>query len=232
MQEQSVFTQDRLTSPTAVDGVYQDLRGRILRLELKPDAVLVRNELAEQYKVSLTPIREALQSLEQDGLVRILPQSGTLVTRIDPDALQQAHFLRLSTEVEVARRLATSPAPTRIKRAQAIVGMQSALIGDPDQMDMFSELDRNFHRTLFEGAGVEDVYAMVARRQGHMARCQRLELPGAGRMESIVSAHREVLEGIASGKPQKAADAMRRHLTGTITRVDAIKDAHPDFFTP
>ncbi len=226
-----MISADRLTSPTAVDAVYQDLRGRILRLELKPDAVLVRNDLATQYKVSLTPIREALQLLEQDGLVRILPQSGTLVTRIDPDALEQAHFLRISTEVEVARRLAIDPAPASLKRAQAIVDMQAALIGDADQMDMFSELDRSFHRTLFEGAGVEKIYAMVARRQGHMARCQRLELPQAGRMETIVEAHRDIIRGIAAGDAEQAAAAMRNHLTGTINRVDSIRAANLDYFT-
>lgn len=216
---------------SAPEAVYESLRARILHFDLAPDAVLSRAELATEYGVSLTPVREALQLLEQDGLVRIRPQSGTVVTRIDQSALEQAHFLRVAAETEVVRRLAATPDPALIRRARSLLALQDVLVGDTEQMDMFSELDRGFHKTLFEGAGVEEIHHMIARRMGHLMRCQRLELPQRGKMESIVSDHRAVVEAIAEGDGDAAAAAMRRHLAGTITRLDGLRDAYPAWFT-
>lgn len=223
---------DRPVSRSAAETVYEALRARILSFDLPPDRVLGRAELAAQYRVSLTPVREALQALEQDGLVRIRPQSGTVVTRIDADALRQNHFLRISTETEVVRRMAEAPSEAALRRAQAIVDMQKALSADTRQMDLFSDLDRGFHRSLFEAVGVEEIHRMIVRRQGHLARCQRLELPFSGKMVSIVEAHQAVLDAIGQGDPQAAAEAMRRHLTGTITRLEGLREAHPDYFSP
>ncbi len=218
-------------SRSAPEAVYEDLRARILHFDLAPDRVLSRADLAAEYGVSLTPIREALQALEQDGLVRIRPQSGTVVTRIDQSELEQAHFLRVAAETEVVRRLAEDPDPALLRRARSLLSLQEVLVGDVEQMDMFSELDRSFHRTLFEAAGVEKIYHMVARHMGHLMRCQRLELPEGGKMQSIVAAHRAVVEAIAAGDCDAATGAMRSHLAGTITRLEHLRDAFPACFT-
>lgn len=216
---------------SAPEAIYEDLRARILHFDLAPDQVLSRSELAAGYGVSLTPIREALQALEQDGLVRIRPQSGTVVTRIDQSELEQAHFLRVAAETEVVRRLAARRDPALLRRLRSLLTLQDVLVGDTEQMDMFSELDRSFHRMLFEAAGVEVVYHMVARRMGHLMRCQRLELPQGGKMDSIVTAHRLVVEAIAAEDEDAAAAAMRRHLAGTITRLEGLRADFPDWFT-
>jgi DNA-binding GntR family transcriptional regulator len=216
---------------SAPETVYDDLRARILHLELAPDAVLSRAGLAEEYGVSLTPIREALQALEQDGLVRIRPQSGTVVTRIDLSELEQAHFLRVAVETEVVRRLAPLRDAALVQRLRGLLALQEALVGDTAQMDIFSELDRRFHRTLFEAAGVAGIHHMVARRMGHLTRCQRLELPRSGKMASVVADHRAVVAALAEGDAEAAVAAMRRHLAGTISRVGGLQAAFPEYFT-
>ena len=88
--------------------IYNDLRVRIINFDLKPDTPLSRKELSANYGVSQTPIREALQRLEQEGLVRIFPQSKTVVTRIDQSELREAHFLRVALETEVAQRISVA----------------------------------------------------------------------------------------------------------------------------
>lgn len=211
--------------------IYETLRLRIINMELPPGASLSRKALADEFGVSLTPVREALQQLEQDGLVRVRPQSGTVVRRIDRDQLEESQFLRLAVETEVVRRLASAADPTITRRARAILDMQATLLGDLTAMDMFTELDHAFHKALFEAIGMENLHAMVARRMGHLARCQRLELPHAGKMQDILAAHRQILDAIEAGDPQGAADAMAAHLTGTIRRLDVLGQEHPEAFT-
>lgn len=216
---------------SVAQSIYKTLRQRVVNFDLPPDTILSRKDLASEFGVSLTPIRDALQYLEQDGLVRIRPQSSTVVTRIDETQLKEAQFLRLAVESEVVRQLAETKQMAVVKHARAIVDMQAALVGDASQMAMFTELDHSFHRTLFEGAGMTRLHAMVGRRQGHLARCQRLELPKAGKMSEIVSFHRKILDAIEDGKPKKAVDAMRFHLGGTIHRLDSLRIDYPEYFT-
>ncbi len=215
---------------TAADRVYEDLRARIIDMQLVPDATLGRSELAQEYGVSQTPVREALQRLEEDGLVRIFPQSKTVVARIDEAQLKEVHFLRVAIETEVVRRMAEKGDMAALKRARSFVRMQEALQDDPSQMVLFNELDRAFHLTLFETVGVPALHAMLARRLGHLSRCQRLELPRKGKMSEIIHGHLAVVEGIASGNPELAAAAMRGHIGATIRRIATLRDEFPDYF--
>ena len=215
----------------APERVYHALRQRILSFDLPPGAVLSRNEIARHYGVSQTPVRDALLRLGQDGLVRIYPQSKTIVAPIDVRQLSETHFLRVAVETEVVRRLAERRDPADLKRARALLSMQRALMDDAEQVDMFAALDRDFHKSLFEAVGMVSLYDMVTDRLGHLYRCQRLELPFDGKARNIVEAHDAILAGIDSGDPAKAAAAMQAHLSGTISRVEVIREAHPDYFS-
>ncbi len=216
---------------TAAQGVYQTLRDKIINMELPPLAQLSRNDLSNQMGVSLTPLREAMAKLEEDGLIQVFPQSRTIVSKIDIQELRETHFLRQAVETEVARALALTPNPETMARARALVQMQKSLNGQRDQMELFSSLDREFHLTLFEGVGMGSLHAMVNRRQGHLARCQRLDLSHSGKMEKIVRDHTAILDAIDKGEPTAATQAVREHLSGTIVSVGQMRETYPDYFT-
>src|SRR6476469_7383958 len=93
---------DRQAAPQ----VFERLRGMIITLALPPGSALSRAELAAQFGVSSTPIRDALMRLEEEGLVDVFPQYATVVSRIDVRLAQQAHFLRQAVELEIVRGLA------------------------------------------------------------------------------------------------------------------------------
>jgi GntR family transcriptional regulator, rspAB operon transcriptional repressor len=220
----------RPDSAPASQRIYDDLRERIVRLELPPGTTLSRTELARRYDVSLTPIREVMQRLEQDGLIRIFPQSRTVVTKIDVAQLYEAHFLRVAVECEVARRLAEAPGSAPSKKARAILTMQETLVGNLEEMDLFNDLDEAFHQTLFAGVGQLNLHAMLKAKAGHLSRVRRLDLPKAGKMRSIMKAHWAVLEAIEAGDPLAAQKAMRGHLAGTVGRIEELRGEFPDYF--
>jgi len=139
---------------SAVDRVFEDLRRRIVSLELAPDTTLVRTELCQEYGVSQTPVREALQRLEQAGLIKIFPQSRTQVARIEVGRLNETQFLREALESEVVRRLAQEHDARLVERLNGIIDMQAMLIGEPDQTAAFYRLDELFHETMFAGPAI------------------------------------------------------------------------------
>ncbi|HVH02866.1 MAG TPA: GntR family transcriptional regulator [Amaricoccus sp.] len=213
-----------------VQRVYDDLRRRIITLELPPDTTLSRADLTEAYEVSQTPIREAMQLLKQEGLLRIYPQSRTVVTRIDVPQIHEAHFLRVALETEVCRRLAIEGHPSVVTRARSIIRLQEAVADEPEQLAMFQELDEVFHQTLFAGIKRSGLHQLVRERSGHLERVRRLHLPEQGKIRSILAGHHAVVAAIAARDETAAVAAIRDHLSKTVAKLEELRQEFPHYF--
>ncbi len=214
----------RLATPQ----VLEHLREAILALELAPGTVLARQELAEQFGVSQTPVREALMQLNEEGLVDVFPQHATLVSRIDIGAARQAHFLRRAIELELVRDLALQRPEGLVEALQRQIALQQAL-AEAQQYGDFVAADRRFHQLLYEAAGMAELVDLVGRVSGHVDRLRRLHLPTAGKTALILRDHRAIAEAIAAGDATGAQDALRTHLSGTLSAVEEIRRLHPDY---
>lgn len=210
--------------------IHEALRTRIVNFDLPPGEKLSRSQLAAEFGVSASPLREAIQHLERDGLLATFRQSRTVVTHIDPGLLRQEQFLRTGIECEVVRALAALPDRQVLRKAAAILRMQKVLIEDPDQIDLFRKLDEEFHAELFAAAGYSALHELVKRMTSQMARLRTLDLPSEGKFASVVDLHDRILAAVLDGDRDAAADAMRAHLSGTITRLPAIMAQYPDYF--
>lgn len=166
----------RLAAPQ----VLEKLRGAILSLELVPGAVLVRQELADRFGVSQTPVREALLRLAEEGLVDVFPQHATLVSRIDVDAAKQAHFLRRSIELEIVHQLAEEAPPELVAQLQAQVALQATLAAARQYGD-FVGADRKFHHLMYEAAGVPSLWDMVSASRATWTACAACTCPPPAR---------------------------------------------------
>ncbi|WP_020039122.1 GntR family transcriptional regulator [Salipiger mucosus] len=218
------------TVPSAAGRTLDSLRRRIIALDLPPDTVLSRAALAQEYDVSQTPLRDALQKLESEGLVEIFPQSKTVVTRIDADKIHEALFLRRAIELEVVHVLAPVIDKATITRLRTIIGMQDALAEQRDEIGTFQELDESFHQVMLAAVGFPELHQLIRARSGHLNRVRRLDLWDAPKIRRILSDHREILAALEAHDPQAAADAIRRHLGQTVARLPALRAEHPDYF--
>ncbi|MBW9054510.1 GntR family transcriptional regulator [Rhizobium mesosinicum] len=208
--------------------VHEILKERILTVSLQPGTALSRASLMEEFGVSQTPVRDALLRLQEDGLVDIFPQYATRVSRIDVDHARQAQFLRLSVEVEAVRRLVrTSPKET----ADALdrVLRQQQAVADPSTYDQFDTLDREFHRVLYERSGNNLLWKVIRQQSVHLDRLRRLNLPMEGKIQSLLREHRAIVDGVREGDEEDAVSALRKHLSGTLSIIDAIRAKFPTF---
>lgn len=210
--------------------LYELLRSRIIALELPPGMQLSRNDLAAFYGVSQTPVRDALQMLEKEGLVIVFPQSRTEVTRIDLAQARETQFLRMSLELEVTRALSCDAGQPAVLQVERIVQLQETALTIDRDMDRFSQLDRQFHQTMFEAAGVPDLWMLIQSRSGHIDRLRKLNLMDPGKAATILDAHREIAARMREQDVTGAQDAVRRHLSGTLAKVDEIRKAHAQYF--
>lgn len=216
-------------SRQAAPQVFEALRELIVALELPPGTVLPRAELAERYGVSQTPVRDALMRLGEEGLVDIYPQHATVVSRIDTSAALQAHFLRRSLELEIVRELAGGD-PTTLPRLVAALREQIArqvrALAAQDYA-AFTLADREFHREMYDAAGMGDLFQLIRQRSGHVDRLRRLNLPAKGKAQAVVRDHKAIVDAIEARQPEAAQAALRKHLAGTLTFVDEVRQRHP-----
>jgi DNA-binding GntR family transcriptional regulator len=217
---------DRQAAPQ----VFERLRGMILSLDLPPGSALSRAELASQFGVSSTPIRDALMRLDEEGLVEVFPQYATVVSRIDVRLAQQAHFLRQAVELEIVRGLAVEhDAAVVAELNQAIARQQQfAKAGD---FERFIAADNEFHAQLYAAADKQDIWSLVKSRSGHIDRLRRLHLPSPGKAQDIVRHHKLIAKAIGAGEPDEAQKHLRTHLSGTLSELAQIRSLYPEYLS-
>jgi DNA-binding GntR family transcriptional regulator len=221
------FDRSRQAAPQLADA----LRELIVSVELAPGTVLPRAELAEHYGVSQTPIRDALIRLGEEGLVDIFPQHATVVSRIDIASAQQAHFLRRALELEIVRKLAAADEALTgplIKRLRAAIRRQAEALEPHDYHD-FAEADRAFHRELYIAAEVGPLWDLVRSRSGHIDRLRSLHLPAQGKAQAVLHDHAAIVAAIAAHDSELAENALRDHLSGTLSFIDEICARYPEY---
>jgi GntR family transcriptional regulator, rspAB operon transcriptional repressor len=208
--------------------VFELLRERIISLELSPGTVLSRAALAEEFRLSSSPIRDALIRLEDEQLVEVFPQHATVVSPIDLSLARQAQFLRRSVELEVVRTLAEAHDPRLVHQLEDIVARQETML-EANDLQEFTSGDQLFHRKMYEAARLPDLWVLVRRQSGHLDRLRRLHLPTPGKAVSILRDHRLILRAIADRKPEDAQRHLREHLSSTLSHVDEIRARFPTY---
>ena len=205
-----------------------DLRRRIISLELLPGNALSRQELQDRYAISSTPIRDAMLQLQEEGLVAIQPQSRTCVTLIDGEQARQAHFLRSTVEREIVTRLAQGAGPELHATLDRLIRLQRDVGGQ--DLDLFAQLDREFHEELFIAAGLEHVHAAIRRESIHIDRIRSLHLPMGDKTARILDDHSRIAQALRAGSAGDAAAAMTQHLSQSIGMAAELRRMHPDYF--
>ncbi len=135
---------------TSSDSVYMELRGKILSRELKPAQRLLEVKIANEMGVSRTPVREALRRLANEGLVKIVPNSGARVASPSSHEMDNSYSVREYLEnmsVELACR--TGMDKRTLERLDGLVRDGDAAY-DAGDVDAFLAANNDFHRIIAE----------------------------------------------------------------------------------
>lgn len=227
------FVQDeRSTASRALesDRVHGWLRRAILDVTLRPGSALAEADLAARFRVSRTPVREALLRLAGEALIEIRPQRGTYVARIALPRVEEALFVREAVECAVLRRVAARADRTAIARAlAAIVDAQEHAFAGGDVPGVMAA-DARFHRALVDAAGLPGVWDVVAHARDLHHRIRALALPELGSATQAIADHRAIARAVQAGAIGRAEARMAAHLARNLTLARTIARRHPDYF--
>lgn len=213
---------------SAASQIYECLRAKVVSLELEPGTILPRSELARFFNASVTPVRDALLRLEEEGLVDIFPQHATRVREIDIDSARNAHFLRLALELEVARKLAQEGNDEVAARLRSLIERQRKCWKAQD-IEGFVANDQEFHQTMFNAVQMGPLWGVIRARSGNMDRLRRLHLPFNGKSESVLKEHADLVDAIEKRDPALAEERVRQHLGGTFSRLLELREKYPQY---
>jgi len=191
---------------------YLRIRERIVSLEMRPGSVVNEASLREDLKIGRTPIREALQRLARENLVKSVPHRGTFVTDVNITDLARITEVRVVLEAHAARLAAeklTSPDREATRELLRVVERG----GISDQRDLML-LDQQIHRVIYRAARNSFLEATLERYFNLSLRLWYLVLDREVRLREAVDEHVELLRAILAGDGDLAEAIMRKHVVG------------------
>jgi len=187
---------------TSKERIYKELRRAIIMGHLNPDARLAVQELAEKYGSSVTPVRDALQMLGQEGLVSIKPRSGYFVTSMTLKQLRDILELREVLEVAAVERAAVRIDEQQLEQ---LAHVHAGYTGDDDESyDRYTDENRRFHRLVAEASGNEELAAMLTQVHDRLARFMVMRHAG----KTQPATHARIVAALRSRNVADARQAM------------------------
>ncbi len=209
------------------------LLDNIIKIELPPGSAVSEKDIADVLGLSRTPVREALIEMNRLGLVEIIPQKGSYVTKIDYGLIEEARFVRQSVELAVID----------LACEQGILAEDMELLdrnmeeekawGDRiDSEYHLLGLDNEFHRLLFKSVGKLQAHRFVQAQMYHFDRLRILTVRTLGTQKNmrIIKDHENILGALKKQDKEQAEQLMKEHLSRHLEEREALENARPEYF--
>ncbi|MFZ3556690.1 MULTISPECIES: GntR family transcriptional regulator [unclassified Streptomyces] len=206
--------------PSRTQYVLEEIKHRILTGQLRPGQALVETDVAAQFGVSKTPVREALKTLAGTGLVVMSQYKGVTVRMVDADMAREVYDVRLLLEPEALRRT--------VRRRASLDAARDALHSAATASDTAqrSLANREFHRALYLPCGNPLLGRMLDEVRDQAALVSAVAWAADPSWEREAAEHREILELALAGDAQGASRALRDHIASFVER--AFPDVRED----
>jgi DNA-binding GntR family transcriptional regulator len=191
--------------------VYGNLKTYILNETLPPNRRLIEEDLAAEMGTSRTPVREAIQKLEKEGLIYKLPKGGFSVSSITEEDIEEVFGVRGVLE-GYAGYLATKKAGEQdILALEKIVDRMEGCLAD-NQPDELVRLNTEFHDILYRAAKSVKLYHIINDLRDYFYRYRIIIFRFEGMAEISLKDHREMITLMRSRQAGKVEKLIRRHV--------------------
>ncbi len=214
---------------TTADELFDQLRIDIEKMRLRPGTKLSEANVAQQYNVSRQPVREALIRLDNLQLVEIRPQKATIVRRMSKSSIRQARFVRLSVELQVARRACSLYDGSLDEAFQKNLELQSSCV-ETGVLKDFNRLDKQFHELLCEAADCLDAIEIIDQCKAKVDRLCMLSLTDPASAQSILDDHFRILDSLQARDAEQLCLRTEHHLQRLDDTIDWVQENHEDYF--
>ena len=197
-------------TPTLADQAYLQIKQMIFDFALMPGDRFSESELAQSVEVSRTPLRQALQRLEREGFLRVMPKIGWQVAPLDFDVFDELYDLRVLIECHAARQLATAEDRPGLA-ALADVWLVPAAERVSDSAAV-GALDEQFHALLVAAGGNREMARVHLEITERIRIIRRLDFTKPARVEATYDEHARILRAITRRRADDAVSLLKAHV--------------------
>lgn len=190
---------------------YQELKRIILERQILPGGKLNEGDLAEALGISRTPIREAINRLEKEGLVQIIPQRGAFVVQFTEKDIYELFLIRENLEGLAAYLAATKMNERDLAKLESFVeGFAEPF--DEKEIRRYAREDFKFHQAVVQFSDAQRLINLISTLHDYI-RIFRLTTVGvSGRIRISLDEHKELLDAFRRKDPEEADRKMREHI--------------------
>jgi DNA-binding GntR family transcriptional regulator len=201
---------------TRSEAVVARLRDDIRRGLLEPGSRLRQDAIAARFGTSTTPVREAFQALQREGLVDIHPHRGAIVFRPSIDLLVEIYEIRIPLEALAVEKAVANMTSDDIEQlAITLTEMATAL----DNSEEYGRLNAAYHHAMYRPAGRPRLLTLIEALREESGAYLRFYAAMTPSAEQLHREHIEIFEACQGGRALDAARAVSRHLQHTVDYV-------------
>ncbi|ALM53338.1 GntR family transcriptional regulator [Halomonas huangheensis] len=212
------------TYKTRAQFVADDLRRRILGGEFQGGTQLRQDALANDYDVSRIPVREALLTLESEGLVEFHPHRGAFTTELSVLKIRELFELRILLETHILRHSIPRLTDTDLKKAEDILKKYDEALDSGGEIDNWSEYNFAFHHALYAPAELPETLAIISQLNTKSDRYIRMQLLYTQEIEKAEKEHHGLLELARKGDVDQACALLKTHVQEACEGIVAVLD--------
>lgn len=204
----------------ASEKAYHLIKEKIITLELVPSSVIDERALMEDLGLGRTPIRDALQRLDTEGLVNIIPRRGMFVADVSITDLQGIFEMRIVLGGACARLAARRITEDQIAQMEAVLQeLEHVQNGDSKALMV---IDRRFQKLLYQAADNKFLAETLDRLYGLGLRIWYLILPRLGDVCDAIEQHWQLFEALKAGDETQAEASFQQHILEFQRRTKAV----------
>lgn len=202
---------------STVEVIHDAIVSEMLRGAFRPGTWLRQDEIAERLGTSKIPVREALNRLAANGLLRFESNRGVVVPTLTAAEAEENFQLRLGVELRLLRQ--AIPSQTIVDLAEAELAL------DTSQDVSITDVNWRFHQALYQASGWDRGLAIVRSLHASVAPYVLLYTEGLGASAHSDDQHQQLLELCRSGKVRQACAMLERHITeASVALIDFFGD--------
>ncbi len=205
--------------PSLVDQLVEHVFDRIMRGELAPGQRITEEQLAAEFGVSRTPVREAVKRLAEMGVVRIFPRARLEVATTDLDDLREITQLREDLECLALGYAFAHLTDDSIKRLERLVARCERLAEGGSRVEIFLA-DSKFHMAIAEMGKNKFLLDLVRRLDVKVQLSRAMMCLSKDKINRSVQFHRQIVDALRKRDLAEAQRLMRQHVRRTLTPDD------------
>lgn len=199
------------------DRVYKNIKALVSTFRVPPGAKLSESELAAEFGVSRTPVREALNRLLKEGFLTFAPNRGFHCRLLDAREIFDLYEVRLMLETNAVRLAAERARDGDLNQLEEIL-RQSGAVPEDGPVDAQLDLDEEFHEGVAQLSGNKELARMLVNINARI-RFTRLIDMIEGRRSRTQAEHRRVLEALHRRDAARGIEVMQRHIARRLDQI-------------